>query len=343
MKVALVTNSMVYDASPAAFATHVADRRQFRPIIDGYLDIAPDLILGGGRDQFTPGSHLAARKNESKDFMLAFTNRGYSHVSNKQELEQVRTGKVLGLFAERDMSFEIDRDRESEPSVYDMTKATIRLLSNENPNGFFAFIETENVDTAAHLSDIAALIRDYREFDRAVGLAYEFYRTNPLDTLVLVTSDHETGGLGFTQALKYLSGAPRAERLSATAADLKKIDSISISLRKAKEILGPHPTAAALEKLMKDYFSGFRLAPDIKEAILKQQPMSRTLFLDPMANALGMMVANNTQAYWQTATHTNHPVFVAAIGAGAERFKGYQDNVDFGKNLKSILEGVTSR
>jgi alkaline phosphatase len=56
-----------------------------------------------------------------------------------------------------------------------------------------------------------------------------------------------------------------------------------------------------------------------------------------------MMVANNTQAYWQTAAHTNHPVFVAAIGPGAERFKGYQDNVDFGNNLKLVLEGTTPR
>jgi alkaline phosphatase len=115
-----------------------------------------------------------------------------------------------------------------------------------------------------------------------------------------------------------------------------------MSLRKAKKILGAHPTAAALDKLMKDYFSGFRLAPDIEEALLKQQPLSRTLFLDVTAHALGMMVANNTQAYWQTAGHTNQPVFVAAIGIGAERFKGYQDNVDFGKNLKMILEGVTN-
>jgi alkaline phosphatase len=343
MRVGLVTNSSVYDASPAAFATHIADRRQYRPILDRYIDIAPDVILGGGREQFTPNSHSGGRKTDSKDFTLSFTSKGYSYVTNKQELDQVRKGKVLGLFAKRDMSFEIDRDKKTEPSVYDMTKAAIRLLDDDNPRGFFAFIENENIDTAAHLSDIAALIKDYREFDRAVGLAYEFYRKYPLDTLILVTSDHETGGLGFTMALKDLNGVTGSQRLSATADDLKKIESIAISLRKAKEILGAHPTAAALDKLMKDHFSDFRLAPDIREAILKQRPLSRTLFVDFTANALGMMVANNTQAYWQTAAHTNHPVFVAAIGPGAERFKGYQDNVDFGNNLKLVLEGTTPR
>ena len=342
MRVGLVTNSTVYDASPAAFATHIADRRQYRSIIDRYIDMAPDVLFGGGREQFSPKPLAGGRRADGQDFIRSFTNKGYSYVTNKQELEQVRKGKVLGLFAKRDMSFEIDRDKKTEPSVYDMTKAAIRLLDDDNPRGFFAFIENENIDTAAHLSDIAALINDYREFDRAVGLAYDFYRKYPLETLILVTSDHETGGLGFTMALD-LNGATGAQRLSATADDLKKIASITISLRKATEILGPHPTAAALDKLMKDYFSGFKLAPDIKEAILKRQPLSRTLFLDFTANALGMMVANNTQAYWQTAGHTNQPVFVAAIGPGAEHFKGYQDNVDFGNNLKLLLEGTTAR
>jgi alkaline phosphatase len=342
MKIALVTNATVYDASPAAFSTHIADRRQYRPIIDRYIDIAPDVLMGGGREQFTSGPHATGRKSDSRDFIPSFTNKGYSYVTNKQELEQVRKGKVLGLFAKREMSFEIDRDKQHEPSIYDMTKATIRLLSEDNPRGFFAFIETENIDTAAHLSDIAALIQDYREFDRAVGLAYEFYKKNPLDTLILVTSDHETGGLGFTMALKDLNGAPGVQRLSGTPDDLKKIESIRISLRKATEILGRHPSAAGLDRLMKDYFSGFTLAPDIREAILKHQPLSRTLFIDMTAHALGMMVANNTQAYWETASHTNHPVFVAAIGPGAEHFRGYQDNIDFGKNLKLILEGRAS-
>ncbi len=90
---------------------------------------------------------------------------------------------------------------------------------------------------------------------------------------------------------------------------------------------------------MHDYFPGFTLAPEYKEAILKRQPISRTLFAEPVAQALGAMVANNIQAYWQTSTHTNAPVLVAALGVGAERFKGYYDNADFGAKLKKLFEG----
>ena len=339
MRVGLVTSATVYDASPAAFASHVPNRREYPAILQRYMELQPNVLLGGGKEQFIPKSQPGSRRSDEIDLIAAFAKKGYLYVSNKQELEQAQRDKVLGLFSLGDMSFEIDRNKQTEPSVYDMTRAAIRLLHDGNPTGFFVFIENENVDTASHLSDIASVIRDYREFDRAVGLAYEFYKKYPHDTLILVTSDHETGGLGFTLALKDLSSRRSSNQAAATIDDLKKIDGISISLKKASEMLGPNPAGEAIDGLMREYFKGFTLAPDYKEAIIKRQPISRSIFLDPTTNALGMMVANNTQAYWLTTAHTNQPVFVAALGAGAEKFKGYQDNADFGKNLKAILEG----
>src|SRR5439155_23556390 len=104
------------------------------------------------------------------------------------------------------------------------------------------------------------------------------------------------------------------------------------------EIQGPNPASPSTDKLMRRYCSTFSFAQDNQEAILRRQPVSRLLHLDVTANALGMMVANNTQVYWQTTSHTNHPFFVAALRPGAEKFRGYQDNTDFGKNLKAILE-----
>ena len=337
MRVGLVTNAAIYDASPAAFVSHVSNRRNFPAILNRYLEMEPDVLLGGGREQFVPKSQPGSRRSDETDLIAAFVKKGYLQVSNKQELEQAQRGKVLGLFSPGDMSFEIDRNKRTEPSVYDMTQAVIRLLHDGNPRGFFVFIESENVDTASHQTDIASMIRDYREFDRSVGLAYEFYKKYPRETLILVTSDHETGGLGFTLALKDLSSTRGSNQVAATIDDLKKIDAIPISLKKASEILGPNPTAEAIDKLIKEYFKDFTLAPDYKEAIINRQPISRAIFIDPTINALGMMIANNTQAYWLTTAHTNQPVFVAALGAGAEKFKGYQDNADFGKKLKAIL------
>jgi alkaline phosphatase len=339
MKLALVTNATVYDASPAAFVCHVPNRRDYATIVSRYLDLEPDLLLGGGKDQFLPKSDPGSRRGDEMDMIGAFEKKGYRHVTNKAELDKTARGKILGLFSLRDMSFEIDRDKNNEPSVYDMTRAAIRVLNNQNPRGFFAFIESENIDTAGHLSDIASVIHDYREFDRAVGLAYEFYRKYPRETLIIVTSDHETGGLGFTLALKDLTSTKADNQAVGTTEDFKKLQTIGISLQKASQILGRSPTGDAVDKLMHEHFRGFMLAPEFREAIVKRQPISRTLITDPVAQALGAMIANNTQAYWQTSGHTNQPVLVAALGVGAERFKGYYDNADFGKRLKALVEG----
>ena len=302
----------------------------------------PDVLFGGGKEQFLPKSRAGSRRDDEIDMIAAFEKVGYRFVSNKQDLERTKDGKTLGLFSARDMSFELDRDKQSEPSIYDMTQAAIKILHERNPSGFFAFIESENIDSAAHLSDVASVIADYREFDRAVGLAYDFYRKYPRDTLIIVTSDHETGGLGFTLALKDLSSTKGDNQVAATEADLKKIESIGISLRKASQMLGNNPTGEGIDKLMQEQFRGFVLAPEYKEAIVKRRPISRTLFGNTTTQALGMMVANNTQAYWQTSAHTNSPVLVGALGVGAERFKGYYDNADFGKKLKALLEDKAS-
>lgn len=338
MRIGLITNSTIYDASPAAFATHHPDRRDYGAIIDQYLRLSPDLLMGGGREQFLPNNEKGSRRKDGKDMIALFKEKGYRYVSNKTELMEVKGPKVLGLFSMQDMSFEIDRDKSIEPSLSEMTQAAIRLLQEGNRRGFVVFIENEHIDTAAHLTDVASLIHDFREFDRAVGLAYEFYRRHPRETLILVLSDHETGGLGFTMSLKDLSSTKSANRLLATEKDLKKIHSIPISLKKAAEILGPNPTADSVDRLMRDYFKEFTLAPDLKSMLLERRPSSRSIYSDPTANALGMMIANNTQAYWLTTSHTNQPVFVAALGVGAERFRGYQDNTDFGKHLFALLQ-----
>jgi alkaline phosphatase len=219
-----------------------------------------------------------------------------------------------------------------------MSRAAIRALHDNNSRGFFAFIESENIDTASHLTDIASVVHDYREFDRAVGVAYEFYRKHPSETLIIIVSDHETGGLGFTLALKDLSSTGGGDGLAGAYSDLKKLQSITISLQKVAQILGPNPTGEQLDKIVSEHFRGFVLAPEYREAILKRRPVSRTIFVNSIANNLGMMVANNTQIYWQTSAHTNQPVLVASLGVGAERFRGYYDNVDFGRILKSLLE-----
>jgi alkaline phosphatase len=337
MKLGLATNSTIYDASPAAFVCHVPNRKDYTAILRRYLEMAPDILLGGGLDQFLPKGQSGSQRTDDSDLISEFTKLGYQSVTNLPQLKRASSGKVLGLFNLLEMNFELDRDKQNEPSVFDLTEAAIRLL--HGPHGFFAFIETENIDRASHANDIASVIHDYREFDRAVGLAYEFYRKYPRDTLIIVASDHESGGLGMTLALKDLSSTKGNNQVAGILDDFKKLQRIEISLQKAAKQLGPNPTTTAVDKLMAEHFPGFNLAPEFREKVVNSQLMSRTIFAEPVSNALGMMVANNTQIYWQNTAHSNHPVLVAALGVGAERFKGYYDNADFGKKLKALIEG----
>jgi alkaline phosphatase len=337
MRIGLVTTSTIYDASPAAFTGHVSNRKFFNVIVDQYLRVAPDLLLGGGRDQFLPQSRPGSARKDDKDMIAAFAKQGYAYVADRNELSRAKGAKLLGLFTLGEMNFDLDRDKDKEPSLTEMAEAAIRFLDRDN-RGFMVFIEDENVDTAGHFTDVASKVHAYRDFDRSVGLAYEFYRKHPRETLILVTSDHDSGGVGFTLALEEPSSRD-AKRMAATEGDLQKIASITISLKKAGEILGPDPTADAVDRLMKEYFKGFTLAPDLKKMLLAKQISARNIYTDPVVNALGLMVANNTQAYWTAAAHTNQPVFVAALGPGAELFRGYQDNTDFAKNLFALLQG----
>jgi len=340
MKVGIVTNSTVYDATPAAFSTHVINRNYYDEICDAYLSLEPDVLMGGGRDRFLPKNIKGSRRKDDKDVIQLFKEKGYTYVSDKKGLMEVKGSKVLGLFSWGDMSFEMDRNKDQEPSVFDMTQAALEILYRNRENGFVLLVETENVDNAAHRSDVTSLIHDLLEFDRAVGLAYDFYLKHPRETLILVTSDHETGGLALTRAASRVEiekSRGRARRFNPTVKSLEKIHSIPISIKRALKILGKQPTSDDVDRLMEEQYKGFHLAPELKVALIKRKSLGPTFYSYPRYAALGAMVADNTQAYWLGRGHTNQPVFVGALGVGAHRFRGYQDNTRFALHLFSIL------
>ena len=336
-RIGLVTTASVHDASPAAFSVHAKNRGDVQAIVDQYLTLEPDVLLGGGAIHFRPEGAGGTRK-DGRDIVAAFREKGYQIARTPAELEAATGPRLLGLFDDEDLDFEIDRDPRAQPSMADMAAAAIRLLSQGSPNGFVLFLENENPDTASHRNDVASLIRDLWVFDRAVQHALEFQRRTPGETLLLVTGDHETGGLSVTYAQKDMSTTSSRNRFYAAAEHLDLIKGITISHERAAERLGKTPTPEALDALLREHFPGFRLDPDLREAILKQQMLDRN-FTYPTQNALGRMVARQTGFYWGTSGHTTEPVVVGAMGPGADAFHGYLDNTDFGKILHRLLGG----
>jgi alkaline phosphatase len=333
-RIGLVTTAEVYDASPAAFSVHARSRRDAAAIVDQYLALEPDVLLGGGADQFLPDGVAGGKRKDRRDVIAAFRARGYAVARTGAELHTTSGSRLLGLFAPDSMAYAIDRAA-GEPSFADMVRAALAVLSASSPNGFFLFAENENIDTAGHRNDAAALMRDLWAFDEALRVALDFQRRSP-DTLIIVTGDHETGGLSVTYALKDLGDASGRNRFFAGKAHLALLEGITISLDRALEMLGKTPTSEAIDRLVADHFPGFRLDPDLREAILKGQLLERN-HTYAVRNALGRMVARQTGVYWGTSGHTTEPVVVGALGPGAERFKGYRDNTDFGRILHGLL------
>ena len=333
-RVGLITTAEIWDASPAAFSVHARNRSESASIVDQYLALEPSVILGGGADFFLPKP--GGKRDDGKDVIAAFRAKGYTVARTANELRAAGAGPLLGLFSEESLDHTIDRTGGDEPTLAEMTEIALRVLSANSPQGFFLFVENESTDTLGHRNDAAGLMRELWAFDDAVKVALEFQRRSP-DTLVIVTGDHETGALSATYALKDLSTTSSKNRFYAAKAQLEMLMKVKMSLDKAAEALGNKPDAAALDKLVAENFPGFKLDSDIRDAILKQQVLERN-FSYPTQNALGRMVSRQTGVYWGTSGHSTEPVIVGAVGPGADRFKGYMDNTDFGRILQQILE-----
>lgn len=336
-RIGLVTTATVYDASPAAFSTHAKSRREYQSIVDQLLALEPDVLMGGGRDYFLPKGSGAGKRGDGRDVAAAFGAKGYEVVQTPAALDKAAGPRLLALFADEDMDHEIDRDPEEEPSYAQMTAAALRVLAAASPNGFVLFAENENIDTAGHRNDAAALVRDLWAFDDALEVALDFQRRTP-DTLVIVTGDHETGGLSLTYAQEDLSSMSTSNRFYPQREHFDRLMSIRGSLEKAAHALGRKPTAEVLDKVLAEQFPGFTLDADLRAAILSGKTIELNVTYLPHG-LLARMIARQTGFYWGSSGHTTQPVLVGAIGPGQNAFRGYMDNTDFARVLHGLIDG----
>lgn len=187
----LITTTWLTDATPAAFAAHVSSRRQMADIFQQMIDLPVNVLLGGGSRLLLP----LAQAREGLDLRTPAMER-YTFVETGADLERVShsdASMVLGFFAEGEMPLAPERS----PNLAEMTSAALRILEKDQ-DGFFLMVENEGPDTEAHRNSSREIITaEMLGFDAAVGVALDFQERHP-ETLVLVTADHETGGLHLT-------------------------------------------------------------------------------------------------------------------------------------------------
>ncbi|MCE5333602.1 MAG: alkaline phosphatase [Desulfobacteraceae bacterium] len=205
----LITNSEITDATPAAFGAHVPTRKCPKEIARQYVSVTGvDVLLGGGGSKFQ--SELPDQCGAYGDFLSLAISKGYAHVADRAELEKaVSAGKtkILGLFADSDLDFAVDRQHaEFEPSLSEMTASALRVLQKD-PDGFFLMIEGSLIDKSNHKRDVQSQIMETLIFDEAVGTVLEWIKADPIrkeETLLIISPDHDTSGFAIIGPYKTL-------------------------------------------------------------------------------------------------------------------------------------------
>lgn len=181
--VGIVTTDAITGATPAGFSAHVKHRSQTGLILSQQIASGFDLFLGGGRQALT------------EPLRAALVAAGYSLVEDAAALRSA-SGKIFGLFAPGVMTAMVERRGGapcSEPTLPEMTARALEVLEG-NPKGFFLMIEGAQVDKGNHAHDLAWATHELLAFDEAVAQVLDWAAQHP-GTVVVITADHETGGL----------------------------------------------------------------------------------------------------------------------------------------------------
>ena len=179
----LISTSALTHATPASFIAHDPDRDNYEAIAMDFLKTDIDIFIGGGYNHF----------NRRADFLSltdSLKSRSYEIDTTLSSIENSSANKIAGLIAPFQLPYRLDGRGDMLPRA---SRKAIEIL-NKNAKGFFLMIEGSQIDWAAHANDTVKMIDETLDFDSALGVVLEFARKDG-HTLVLVTADHETGGV----------------------------------------------------------------------------------------------------------------------------------------------------
>ena len=179
------------DATPGGFYAHVGNRRERKNIAEDLIAFRPDVIIGGGRKYFTQ------KKYTDENLVDKAIAAGFSYVESPEEFYETQITPVLGLLDEESQINATETDTDL---LTDLASHTFSILE-KNRKGFFMMIEGSLIDHAAHANNPDGMLWWMEEFDKVVNAAFDYADTHK-GTLVLVTADHETGGVALVPGSK---------------------------------------------------------------------------------------------------------------------------------------------
>lgn len=347
MKIGIVTTVTINHATPAAYYAHVPSRNDYYDIALQMADSNFDYFGGGTISQPT------GKNKDQKDAYKILEEKGYTLAKTKEEILKLNkdSGKVYAItpFTQDSgaMPYAID-NKKDDMTLADFVRKGIDVLDNEK--GFFMMAESGKIDWAGHANDAKANIGDVLAFGDAIQVAIDFSKKHPEETLIIVTGDHETGGMtigqattGYDTALNILEN----QKISYVAFD-KIID----DMKNENPNLIFEEIMPVITKYfgLKDEFSdgegdnpymalelsdseAKRLKTAFAETTAEEQTKNEETALlyggyNPLSVTLTHILNNKAGIGWTSYSHTGVPVPVYATGAQAELFNGAYENTE---------------
>lgn len=367
LKVGIVSSASIDHATPAAFYAH-------QPARSSYYEIGQELV-SSGFDYFGGGGMLMPESPNgcSPNLYDAARTAGYTIVSNAADFAALRKGcgKVLVvnpvLARDQSLPFEIDR-LANDLTLADYTRKGIELLAN--PHGFLLVVEGGKIDWACHTNDISTSVADVLALDRAIAEAYQFYMRHSDETLIVVTADHETGGLS-----PYLPPSRQAFLANKIVHQQRSYMELGKCLDLYKET---HPRGQIrfehISSLLEETFGfafgsssesgllvgqGNRMIPTKEELLNAQRAFYDAIEPKGQRSSLPSYVlygahsklivdlakaANDRLGIrWSTVYHTSSNVPISAIGVGEELFSDTFDNTQVPSKILAAAGILDSR
>ena len=338
--IGLVTTARITHATPAGFVASVKDRDDETSVAQQYLKHEVDVLMGGGARNFyeNNGSLL-------KDFKQS----GYAYCKTGDEMIQSKESlKLLGLFSDTHMPYAIDRKYSKNyrqvPKLEEMFGVALSNLSKRK-SGFCLQVEAGRVDHAGHAQDIASIVEEQLEFDRCIPIAMEFVEKHP-DTLLIITTDHGTGGCqlngfgagyeGSNQAMHAISKIRSsfefiAERLNDEGIASKEL---------FKSLLNIRLTDADVSVVQSMLNGDYRIHPFgyRDPSIDREEGFQRDYLAANLGSYFKRYFLETMGIGWTSDAHTSELVDLMAYGPGSDSIPQYIENFELNGLLRKALK-----
>ena len=364
MKIGIVSTVTINHATPAAFYAHQASRNDYYEIALQIADSNFD-YYGGGTISKPTGND-----KDKQDAYEIIKAAGYSVIDTAEGIRSLdsTSGKVYAVTPVTQdsgtMPYDMDTT-EGNLTFADFVQKGIDVLDNEK--GFFMVAESGKIDWACHANDAKATIEEVIAFSDGVQVAVDFAKAHPDETLILVTGDHETGGMtiGFAatgystafdildkQTMSYVAFDKLITGMKTANPELTLEDVLPV-IKESFGLIAPSDPDAAVETNKAYVLTDgeyAKLQAAFAESMLPADQRSKndeTALLyggyDPLSVTLTHIINNKAGIGWTSYAHTGVPVSVYAMGVCSELFGGSYDNTGVFDRMVEATSPITGK